>query len=89
MANMTPSRNYHREIVEERDELRKTLATVKAILVGTDISSLPHDMTLDAIAQARMNEIAALRDTVETNNAEALNWKSRLLEKIQRLKASP
>jgi hypothetical protein len=35
---------------------------VRTILAGTDADSLPRDMTLEQIAQARMDDIKQLRE---------------------------
>ncbi len=70
--------------------LTAELEQVRARLVGTDVGSLPHDWTLQQIAEARCDDIHKLqwqvRDTCERAEAaeSALSASEREREKLKR-----
>lgn len=54
-----------------REALEKTIAETRAILAGTDVGSLPHDWTLQQVAEARCEDITDLRWKVRDTCARA------------------
>jgi chromosome segregation ATPase len=75
-----------RELTAARAEITELLrqsAAVRTILSGTDIGSLPHDWTLEQLAETRWKDLAETRE----KNVELHAWADSMLRKIEDLEA--